>query len=500
MADQDSTPYLDALLAYAARDPDRLNIPGHKGGPGADPALIELAGAAALRNDVPALIEGIDVGDNSPFQQAQRLAAEAWGARRSWFLVNGASQGNHAATLVLAHLAAASRPPDPEAPNVVVQRNVHTSTIDGLVLTGLRPSFVAPEIDPELGVAHCLTPDSLAAALEAAPGAVAAYVVSPTYFGATADVAALATVAHDRGVPLIADEAWGGHLRFSPRLPDDAIGAGADLVISSTHKMVGSLTQSAILHLGGSEADGRLDALVVDRCVTAIETTSPSGLLAGSLDAARRLAATRGEGLVSETIDALARAREELRKIEGIDVLDERLLGRPGVHDWDPLRLAIDVRGTGTTGYALARQIREVDEIYFELASENVLVGAFSIGAPADPQVSRLLAALRTTVERLDHDGAGEDTHLAPPPPWGPLQMTPREAFFGPQEAVPLESCAGRVAAESLAAYPPGIPNVLPGELITEPTVTYIRETLAHGGSLRGASDRSLQTVRVVAT
>jgi lysine decarboxylase len=484
---------VDALLAYARRDPDRLNVPGHKGGAGADPALIELAGEAALRHDAPTLIEGIDVGDDSPFQEAQRLAAEAWGAQRSWFLVNGASQGNHAATLVLAHLAAAAR--ESAGPNVVVQRNVHTSTIDGLVLTGLRPSFVAPEIDGELGVAHCITPESLVAALAEAPEAVAAYVVSPTYFGATADVAGLAEAAHGADIPLIVDEAWGGHLHFSPRLPAAALESGADLVISSTHKMVGSLTQSAILHLGGEE---RLDPLIVDRCVTAIETTSPSGLLAGSLDAARRMAATRGEALVSETIDALAHAREELRKIEGIDVLDERLLGRPGVHDWDPLRLAIDVRGTGSTGYAIARLIREVDEIYFELASENVLVAAFSIGAPAEPLVARLLAALRTTVERLDHTGADEDSHLAPPPPWGPLQMTPRAAFFGPQEAVPLESSAGRVAAESLAAYPPGIPNVLPGELITEPTVTYIRETLAHGGSLRGASDRSLQTVRVV--
>jgi arginine decarboxylase len=490
---QDATPYVDALLAYAARDPDRLNIPGHKGGPGADPALVELVGEAALRNDIPALIEGIDVGLDSPFQRAQQLAAEAWGASRSWFLVNGASQGNHAATLTLAHLAASGG--DSEAANVVVQRNVHTSTIDGLVLTGLRPSFVAPELDDELGVAHCITPAELAAALDRAPGAVAAYVVSPTYFGATADVAGLAEAAHAHGVPLVVDEAWGGHLRFSPELPGDALGCGADLVISSTHKMVGSLTQSAILHLGGSEL---LDPLLVDRCVTAIETTSPSALLAGSLDAARRLAAVHGERLLGETIAALARAREELRAIEGIDVLDERLIGRPGVHDWDPLRLAIDVRGTGTTGYRLARLVREVDEIYFELASENVVVGAFSIGAPAEAQVTRLLAALRTVVAGIEPADPEEDEHLAPPPPWGPLRMTPRQAFFGPQEAIPLEESAGRIAAESLAAYPPGIPNVLPGELITEPTIAFIGETLAHGGSLRGASDRSLRTIRVV--
>jgi lysine decarboxylase len=234
--------------------------------------------------------------------------------------------------------------------------------------------------------------------------------------------------------------------------------------------------------------------------VTAIETTSPSALLGGSLDAARRLAATRGEELLAETIAALADARERLRAIEGIDVLDERLVGRPGVHAWDPLRLSIDVRGTGTTGYRLARMIREHDDIYFELASENVIVAAFSIGAPAEPLLERLLAALGPALDRLEPSDREEAGHFASPPPWGPLQMTPREAFFGPQEAVALDDSAGRIAAESLAAYPPGVPNVLPGELITEPTIAYIHETLDHGGSLRGASDRSLKTVRVVRT
>ncbi|MGZ5419289.1 MAG: aminotransferase class I/II-fold pyridoxal phosphate-dependent enzyme [Solirubrobacterales bacterium] len=489
---QEQTPYVDALLGYAAREPDRLNVPGHKGGPGADPALSTLAGETALRHDIPALIEGIDVGAGSPFQQAQRLAAEAWGARRSWFLVNGASQGNHAACIALAHLAAGAG----EAPNVVVQRNVHTSTIDGIVLTGLRPGFVAPELDDELGLAHCMTPEALEAALESAPEAIGAYAVSPTYFGAAADVAGLAEVAHARGVPLVVDESWGGHLHFSDRLPGDALTQGADLVVSSTHKMVGSLTQSAILHLGSGEL---LDEVVVDRCVTAIETTSPSSLLGGSLDAARHLAATRGAELLDETIAALERARGRLREIEGLDVLDERLVGRPGVHGWDPLRLAIDVRGTGTTGYRLARLVREVDEIYFELASENVIVAALSIGAPAEPMLARLVETLRTAVGRLDSEQGEDHGAFAPPPPWGPLRMTPREAFFGPQEAVPLEASAGRVAAESLAAYPPGVPNVLPGELLTEPTLEFIAETLAHGGSLRGASDRELRTIRVVA-
>ncbi len=485
MANQDSTPYLDALIAYADRDPGRFHIPGHRGGPGADPALLRLVGAAGLAHDIPALIEGIDVGPRpTPFEQAQRLAAEAWGARRSWFLFNGASQGNHAACMALAH---AGEP-------VVVQRNVHGSVVDGLVLSGMTPTFVSPELDPELGIAHGLTPESLDAALSATPGAVGAMVVSPTYFGACADLAGLAEAAHSHGVPLVADEAWGAHLRFHPDLPLNALAAGADLVISSTHKIVGSLTQSAILHLGDGD---RLEQDVVDRCVSLVESTSPSSLLAGSLDGARRNAARHGRELMAETIATLSRTREQVRQIPGLDVLDERLAGRPGVAGWDPLRLSIDVRGTGATGYRLATVAREADDINFELASENVAVAVFGMGAPAEPQAERLLAALRHAVEQIGVSPPEEHPEFAPPPPWGPLAMTPRDAFLGPQDVVEFAAAEGRVAAESLAAYPPGVPNVLPGERLTRETLDFIAESVAHGGYVRGAVDRELRTLRV---
>ncbi|HEU4598880.1 MAG TPA: amino acid decarboxylase, partial [Solirubrobacterales bacterium] len=364
---QDSTPYVDALLAYAKLDPGRFQVPGHKGGIGADPAMAELVGDVGMRNDVPSVTEGVDIGpEPTPFQQAQELAAEAWGAGRTWFLINGASQGNHAACLTLAHAA----------DTVVVQRNVHSSVIDGLILSGMRPEFVAPEIDDELGIAHGLEPSSLADALDAAPAAAGAMVVSPTYFGACADVAALAEAAHARGMPLAADEAWGAHLHFHPELPPDALSGGADLVTSSTHKIVGSLTPAAMLHLGGD----RLDPAIVDRSVSLVESTSPSALLSGSLDAARRMASVRGRELLDETLREIAATREAIAEIPGLDVLDERMVGRPGVAGWDPLRLAIDARGTEASGYRLAKVAFEEAGIDLELHSENVVVAIFGMG------------------------------------------------------------------------------------------------------------------------
>jgi arginine decarboxylase len=483
---QAEAPYLDAVVAYAKRNPGRFHVPGHKGGEGADPELVAALGRAAFEHDVPAGIEGIDIGPDSPFQRAQRLAAEAWGARRSWFLISGASQGNHAACLALRH---AGR-------KVVAQRNIHSSTVDGIVLGGLEPSFVAPELDAELGIAHCLTPESLAMALERAPDAVAALTVSPTYFGAVADVRGLADVAHSHGVPLIVDEAWGAHLRFSDELPESALECGADLVLSSVHKLFGSLTQSAILHLGRDEL---IDPDVVDRCVTLTESTSPSALLTASLDTARRQAAVRGAKLLAETVAGVERAREAIRAIPGLEVLDERLIGRPGVYAWDPLRLSVDVRGTGSTGTRIGTLMREQDDVNLELVSENVIVAVFGAGENAAQSAERLVGALRHAVEALGSEEEPPKRPFTPPPPWGSLELPPRDAFFGPQEVIPFGEAVGRVAAESLAAYPPGIPNVLPGERLTRETVDYVNEVVEHGGWVRGAVDRSLKTIRVVA-
>jgi arginine decarboxylase len=486
--DQTEAPYLDAVVAYAARNPGRFHVPGHKGGTGADPGLLEAIGLSALQLDVPAGIEGIDVGEDTaanPFQRAQRLAAEAFGARRSWFLVNGGSGGNHAICMALAHMGE----------RVVVQRNVHSSTIDGMILAGLLPHFVSPVLDPELGVAHCLEPVGLDEALAAAPDAVAALVVSPTYFGAVADIAGLADVAHSHGVPLVADEAWGSHMHFSPELPASALDCGADVVLSSTHKIMGSITQSAIVHLGQGD---RIDERILDRSVTLVESTSPNALLTASLDAARRQAATRGEELLAETVRSLHGVRARIREIPGLDVLDEGLAGRPGVFAYDPLRLVVDVRGTGVTGHRVAELMHDFDDINLEMFAENIVVALFGLGEHAHETGERLVEALRHAVERIGESGERMHEPFAEPPPWGPTELSPRDAFLAPQEVVPFDEAEGRIAAESLAAYPPGVPNVLPGERLTRGTLDYITESIAHGGMVRGASDRSLKTVRVV--
>ncbi|HEU4978532.1 MAG TPA: amino acid decarboxylase, partial [Solirubrobacteraceae bacterium] len=331
-AEQPNAPYLDALVGYGFRGSGRFHVPGHKGGRGADPGLRFALGERALALDVPQDIHGIDIGPSpTPYEQAEALAAEAYGARRTWFLTNGSTQGNHALALALAPLGA----------RVVVQRNSHASLVDGLVLSGGLPSFVAPEYDEGLGMAHGVMPEALARALAQAPDARAAFVVSPTYYGMAADVPGCAEAAHAAGVPLVVDQAWGPHFGFHPALPASALAQGADAVLTSTHKTAGSLTQSAMLHVGQTEL---IDPAAVGRVLRLLRSTSPSSLLLASLDAARRQLALHGEQLLHETIAAIARARAKLSSIEGIALVDEGFVGRPGVAAYDPLRIVLDVR------------------------------------------------------------------------------------------------------------------------------------------------------------
>src|SRR5919109_3591455 len=369
--EQPNAPYLEAVVGYAFRGTARYHVPGHKGGRGADPGLRKAIGVDALAADVPQDIHGIDLGPSpTPYERAERLAAEAFGAERSWFLTNGATQGNHTLCLALAPLGA----------RIVAQRNSHASIVDGLVLSGGILSFVAPEYDQELGITHCVTPAALERALRDAPDANAAFIVSPTYYGMCADIAGCAEVAHGAGVPLVVDQAWGPHFGFNEALPPTALSQGADAMLTSTHKIAGSLTQSAMLHISGS---GRVDIGAVGRALRLLRSTSPSSLLLASLDGARRQLSLHGEQLLYETLEAIGVARAKLKTVPGIALVDASLVGRMGVAGYDPLRIVLDVRGTGRTGYEIADALRRSYDVHLELPMQATVVFIVGLGESA---------------------------------------------------------------------------------------------------------------------
>jgi arginine decarboxylase len=484
-ARQPTAPYLEAVTAYGFRGSTRFHIPGHKGGEGADPGLRTALGDRALLLDVPQDIEGIDVGPTpTPYESAERLAAEAYGADRTWFLTNGATQGNHALCLALA----------PPGTRVILQRNSHASLIDGLVLSGGLATFVAPEYDSELGMAHGVTPEALERALARAPEARAAFIVSPTYYGMAADVQACAEVAHHAGVALVVDNAWGAHFGFHSALPQSPTRLGADAVIASTHKIVGSLTQSAMLHV---MRDDRLDADAVARAVRLMRSTSPSSLLMASLDAARRQLAVHGEALLDRTIAASARAQQAIDAVPGCSVVGEHLVGRPGIAGWDPLRIVIDVRGTGCTGYEVAASLRAAYDIYVELATHATLVLVLGIGQPVEP-LERLAYDFAETVRRIARPGRAPVIARPPAALEHETVIPPRDAFLGASRAVAVDDAIGRISCESIAGYPPGVPALLPGERVTAEVIGYLRALTSAGARLHGAADPSFATVRVM--
>jgi arginine decarboxylase len=486
-SEQPTAPYLDAVVAYGFRGSGRFHVPGHKGGPGADPGLRHALGDRALAVDIPQDINGVDIGPSpTPYERAEALAAEAYGAARTWFLTNGATQGNHALCLALAPLGA----------HVVAQRNSHASIVDGLVLSGGLPSFVAPAYDSELGMAHGVTPDALDAALAADPQARVAFLVSPTYYGMVADVAGLTDVAHARDVALVVDQSWGPHFGFHPDLPESALRLGADAVLTSTHKIVGSLTQSAMLHVA---ATSRIDPSAVGCAIRLVRSTSPSSLLLASLDGARRQLAVHGEALLHETIAAAAATRAKLATTPGLKTIAEDFVGRDGVFAYDPLRLVLDTRATGRTGYEVADALRNAYDVQVELATVATIVCVLGVGQPAEALV-RLAGDVDETVKRIQKPGGAPVQALVRGP--GALAnemvVAPRDAFLGSSEVVALQDAIGRISCESIAGYPPGIPALLPGERITEDTATYLRELVASGARLHGAADPTIATIHVL--
>jgi lysine decarboxylase len=482
---QPTAPYLEAITGYGFRGSTRFHIPGHKGGEGADPGLRTAFGDSALLLDIPQDIEGIDLGPSpTPYERAERLAAQAYRAERTWFLTNGATQGNHALCLALA----------PPGTRVVLQRNSHASMVDGLILSGGVPSWVAPEYDPELGMAHGVTPEALDQALRRIPEARAAFIVSPTYYGMAADVEACARVAHREGAALIVDNSWGAHFGFHPRLPASPLELGADAMLASTHKIVGSLTQSAMLMVAPTEL---VDTGAVARAVRLVRSTSPSSLLMASLDAARRQLAVHGEALLERTIRASENARVAIDAVPGCSVVGEGLVGRPGVAGWDPLRIVVDVRDTGCTGYAVAAALRASYDVQVELATHATLVLVLGLGQPVEP-LERLAHDFAETVTQISRHGEAPAVARPPAVLEHETAIPPRDAFLGEGEAVPVDEAIGRISTESIAGYPPGVPSLLPGERITAEVVAYLRELKGAGARLHGAADPSFQTVRVL--
>ena len=326
--DQSRTPYFDVLLDYVDSGVIPFHTPGHMQGKGMDRALRDFLGENVLAIDLTQ-IRGLDdlLQPAEAIAEAQALAAEAYGAEHSFFLINGSTSGNQ--IMMMAALNPGEK--------MALPRNSHKSAMGGLIMSGVEPVWMQPEVDDALHMDHTVTPQTVRHTLDRHPDIKAVYIVSPTYYGVAADVEGIAAVVHERNLPLLVDEAWGPHFHFHPALPIDAIEAGADLCINSTHKMLGSMSQTAMLHVQGKRI--KLDRL--KGVVKLFLSTSPNLVLIASLDVARKQMALEGAALLTRTIEVAQDSRRRLNEIPGVYCFGAELKGKPGVFDLDPTKITI---------------------------------------------------------------------------------------------------------------------------------------------------------------
>ncbi|MFM9370397.1 aminotransferase class I/II-fold pyridoxal phosphate-dependent enzyme [Streptomyces sp. Da 82-17] len=485
--DQSKAPVLEALAAYHAEGQTPFTPPGHKQGRGADPRVRDVLGEAVFRSDVLA-ISGLDDrrSGHGVLDEAQALMADAVGAEHTFFSTCGSSLSVKSAMLAVAG----------PYEKLLVGRDVHKSVVSGLILSGIRPVWVDPQWDARLHLAHPPAAAAFAEAFAAHPDARGALVTSPTPYGACADLAAIAEVCHERGRPLIVDEAWGAHLPFHPALPTWAMDAGADVCVTSVHKMGSGLEQGSVFHLQGD----LLAPEVLRNREDLLGTTSPSVLLYAAMDGWRRQMVERGGELYDDALALAASVRAEIDAIDGMRVHGREDFCGPGLAaDLDPLQIIVDVSELGTTGYRATDWIREHHQVNLHLADHRRL-NAQLTHADDEHTARVLLTALRDVAAHADELRPAGRVEVPDPDRLRLEQvLLPRDAFFGRTEQVPSEEASGRIAAEMLTPYPPGIPTALPGERLNKDVLRYLRTGVDAGMVVPDAVDTKVASVRVVA-
>jgi arginine decarboxylase len=463
---------VDRVLA--ASDIFPFTTPGHKRSARlADPLL-------AL--DLP-LATGADDGHLSGgvLLRAEALAAELWGAERCRFSVNGSTHCNQALAL------AVGRPGD----RVIVARNLHKSLLMGLVFAGLEPVWVYPSVDPVTGLALTVTPAEIERAIGEAPDARAVFLVEPSFFGVVGDIARAAGSAHAAGIPVIVDQAWGSHLGFHPDVPPTALSQGADAQVVSTHKTLAAFTQSALL----LARSGFLDLDRLDEAFDALNTTSPSAAIYGSVDRMRKRMAGDGEALVGEAVRLARRAQRAFAEIDGVEVFSDRVARDHRHLAYDPTKLVISLAGTGADGLGVERDIWEAG-VRLELADRDTLVPLVTVGDD-DRAIDRLVGSIAASI-------AGRRTEPRPPSREDftgfrlETVTTPRDAFFSDRETVSAGAAHGRIAAEVVAPYPPGIPVIAPGERIEAQVVAALQDEARRGTRIAYCRSPTLEAIQVI--
>lgn len=478
---QENTPLISKLAQLATKQNAPFYTPGHKKGQGIGKQLKSLLGEKVFKADLPELPELDNLfNPEGVIKEAQELASEAFGADKTWFLTNGSTSG------IIASILATCG----EGDKIILPRNVHQSAIFGLILSGAIPVFLNPEYDSEFDLTYNLSSEQILKALKDNSGVKAVLLVSPTYHGICANLTKIAHCLANYNIPLLIDEAHGGHFHFHPSLPMSALEAGADIVIQSTHKVLGAMTQASMLHLQGKLVSPER----ISRALQLVQSSSPNYLLLASLDSARQQMAMNGKNLLSHTLDLALLAREKLSHFDYLSMI-HLLNKRDNFYELDLTRLTVNISNLGLNGY-------EVDDIFHqelgitcELPSLKTLTFIISIGNKYS-DIERLINAFKEL--KIYQKTVTKDSYFMTNLPIPELKITPRQAFYSQTITVNQTEAINRISGETICPYPPGIPLIMAGEVITQGAIASLNEIINYGGIITGASDGTLATLKVI--
>ncbi|MEX2460877.1 MAG: aminotransferase class I/II-fold pyridoxal phosphate-dependent enzyme [Paenibacillaceae bacterium] len=481
--DHNHTPLFSALLHHAEQKPIQFHIPGHKKGVGMDPEFRAFIGDNALSIDLINIAPLDDLHQpTGVIEEAQIMAADAFQADYTFFSVQGTSGA--IMTMIMSVCT--------EGDKIIVPRNVHKSVMSAIIFSGAKPVFISPTNDPNLGIDHGITLSSVRKALLKHPDAKAVLVINPTYYGVCTNLKEMVELVHTYNIPVLVDEAHGVLIHFHDKLPMSAMQAGADMAATSVHKLGGSMTQSSVLNIRGPLINPKR----VQTIISMLTTTSTSYILLASLDTARRQLALHGQAMAEKTINLAEYTREEINKIPGLYCFGAEILGTEATFNYDPTKITVQVRKLGMTGYDVENWLRATYNIEVELSDMYNILCLVTPGDVAE-NVEVLLTALRQL--SAEHYEVKEANALIVKIPDIPqLSLSPRDAFYGDTETIPFKESAGRIIAEFIYVYPPGIPILLPGEVISQKNINYIIEHVDVGLPVKGPEDRSVEFVKVI--
>lgn len=472
-----STPIYSALQQYAIKDYLRLHMPGHIGKGIKQEELRRLA--ALDLTEIPGLDDlHLPLG---VIKESQELLARAFGAAKSYFLVNGATSGIHVLFLAL----------NKEGEKVLLPRNAHRSFYGGLVLSGAVPVYLPVQVETDLGIALSVIAEDVNHLIHLNPEINNVFISSPSYYGTGCDIAAIADITSSYNKLLLVDEAHGAHFAFSRLYPRPALESGADGVVNGLHKTLPVFNQGACLHLSTRLADD----LRIAKTLSLLTTTSPSYPILASIELARRLMEESGESLLEESYQLSREYRRKINAIDGLSCCEQELQAVKGVMGLDPLKILVSVRGSALSGYQFGALLRERYGVQVELEDHNFILVMFSMFHDRNDW-ERFYHALQAIAATYPDQARNWPKVELPPLP--PMLLTPRQAFMASSLKVPIKEALNRVAAEMIAVYPPGVPCLLPGELINREMLDYIIYLGKSGARIQGPQDPSLQYINVI--